>query len=94
MEFQARWRSRDAASVQGMMMRQGLLLAATGLAIGTVCALALTRLLESQLFEISPMDPLTYAVTPLVLISVAALAAFAPARRATRVDPVTALRWE
>jgi putative ABC transport system permease protein len=56
--------------------------------------LALTRLLQSQLFEISAMDPVTYVVTPLVLMSVAMLAAFVPARRATLVDPVTALRWE
>ena len=62
--------------------------------IGIRMALALTRLLRSQLFEISPMDPLTYAVTPVVLTTVAALAACVPARRATRVDPVIALRWE
>jgi predicted permease len=84
----------SAASVQRMLMRQGVTLALAGLAIGIVAALALTRLLRSQLFEISPMDPLTYAVTPLVLMAVAALAAYAPARRATRVDPVIALRWE
>jgi ABC-type antimicrobial peptide transport system permease subunit len=84
----------SAASVQKMLMRQGMTLAVAGLGIGMGCALALTRLLRSQLFEISPMDPVTYAVTPLVLISVAALAAFGPARKATRVDPAIALRWE
>jgi putative ABC transport system permease protein len=84
----------SASSVQRMLMRQGMTLAVAGLGIGIVSALALTRLLRSQLFEISPMDPLTYAVTPLVLIAVAALAALAPARRATRVDPAIALRWE
>ena len=75
-------------------MRQGVTLAVEGLGIGLVGALALTRLLRAQLFEISPMDPVTYAVTPLALMSVAALAAFVPARRATRVDPAIALRWE
>ena len=84
----------SAASVQRMLMRQGVTLAAVGLGIGIVAALALTRLLRAQLFEISPMDPLTYALTPLVLMGVAALAAFLPARRATRVDPVIALRCE
>jgi predicted permease len=84
----------SAAGVQRMLMRQGVALSAVGLGIGMACALALTRLLRSQLFEVSSMDPVTYAVTPLVLIVVAALAAWAPARRATRVDPVIALRWE
>ncbi len=84
----------SAAQVQGMLMRQGIALAAIGLAIGIAGALALTSLLRSQLFEVSPMDPVTYALTPILLMIVAALAAFIPARRATHVDPVTALRWE
>jgi putative ABC transport system permease protein len=84
----------SAAGVQRMLMRQGVTLAAAGLGIGIVCAVALTQMLRSQLFEISPMDPVTYALTPVVLMAVAALAAYAPARRATRVDPVVALRWE
>ncbi|HTS25459.1 MAG TPA: ABC transporter permease [Bryobacteraceae bacterium] len=82
------------SSVQSMLMRQGVTVAAAGLVIGIVGALSLTRLLRSQLFEISPADPVTYAITPLVLMSVAALAAFWPARRATKVDPAVALRWE
>jgi putative ABC transport system permease protein len=84
----------STASVQGMLMRQGMTLAGAGLVVGMVCALGLTRLLESQLFGISPRDPVTYIVTPLVLVAVAALAAFAPAHRATRVDPATVLRCE
>ncbi|HLK68360.1 MAG TPA: ABC transporter permease [Bryobacteraceae bacterium] len=84
----------SASSVQSLLLRQGVLLAVAGLGIGIVGALGLTRLLRSQLFEISPMDPITYVVTPLILMAVAAVAAFAPARRATRVDPVIALRWE
>jgi len=54
----------------------------------------LTRLLRSQLFEISPVDPMTYAITPLVLMAVAALATFLSAHRATRVDPGIVLRYE
>jgi putative ABC transport system permease protein len=84
----------SGAKVQRMLMRKGVMLAVTGLAIGIVTAVALTRFLRAELFAISAMDPVTYAVTPLVLLSVAALAAFVPARRATRVDPAIALRWE
>lgn len=84
----------SGASVQRMWLRQGIALAGAGLVIGMGGAFALTRLLRSQLFEVSPLDPATYAVTPLVLMAVAALAAFLPARRATRVDPVIALRCD
>ena len=84
----------STASVQAMLLRQGMILAVSGLAIGIGASLALTRLLESQLFAISPHDPLTYAVTPLVLLAVAMLAVFLPARRATRVDPAIVLRFE
>jgi putative ABC transport system permease protein len=81
-------------NVQGAMMRSGLTLAAAGLAIGIVAALRLTELLRSQLFGVTPMDPATYVTTAALLLTVAALAAWIPARRATRVDPLTALRWE
>jgi len=62
--------------------------------LGVVCALALTRLMGSLLFGVSPTDPLTFLVTALVLPAVAVLASFVPARRATRVDPMIALRCE
>jgi ABC-type lipoprotein release transport system permease subunit len=90
----ASWQDRFLAVLFMAFAALALTLAAVGLAIGVASALALTRLLQSQLFEISAMDPVTYVVTPLVLMSVAMLAAFVPARRATLVDPVTALRWE
>jgi len=84
----------STASVQGMLLRQGMALAVAGLAIGLAGALAMTRLLESQLYAISTSDPITYAVTPLVLLAVATLAVLVPARRATRVDPAIVLRSE
>ncbi|MGA2593002.1 MAG: FtsX-like permease family protein [Bryobacteraceae bacterium] len=83
-----------ASSVRRMIMRQGLTLAGAGVLVGGLAALALTRLLKSQLFEISPMDPATYAIALSMLMAVAAWAAFLPAHRATRVDPVIALRHE
>jgi putative ABC transport system permease protein len=83
-----------AGSVRRMLMREGVGLAGAGLCVGLMAALALTQLLKTQLYEISPRDPVTYIATPLALMAVAALAAFVPARRATRVDPVIALRCE
>src|SRR5262249_51656078 len=80
----------SVASVRGMVMRQGLALAATGLGAGLVAAVALPRLLKTQLYLISPLDPATYIAAPTVLMLVAAIAAFLPARRATRVDPIIA----
>ena len=80
------------AQVLGMVMRQGMATILVALAIGVVAALAATRLLAAQLFGVSATDPLTFVVVPLVLAAVAALACFVPARRASRVDPMVALR--
>ncbi|MGC2753533.1 MAG: FtsX-like permease family protein, partial [Candidatus Acidiferrum sp.] len=76
------------------VIRDGMLMAGTGVAVGTGCALALTRLLRSLLFQITPTDPATYSAVAVILVTVALLACFVPARRAMRVDPVVALRYE
>ena len=73
---------------------QGVALSALGVAAGTVAALALTRLLSKVLFGITATDPLTFAATAALLLLVAALASYWPARRAMRVDPIVALREE
>jgi putative ABC transport system permease protein len=83
--------SRD---VLGMVLRQGLLLIACGLIAGTAAALALTSLLKSLLFAVSPADPLTFSLVAALLSVVALTATYLPARRATRVDPVITLRYE
>jgi putative ABC transport system permease protein len=77
-----------------MFVRQGLLLAGIGAAVGVIAAAGLTRLMSSLLFGITPLDPLTYATVPVFLLAAAALASYVPARRATIVNPVEALRSE
>jgi ABC-type antimicrobial peptide transport system permease subunit len=77
-----------------MFVRYGLALAGVGVAIGLGAAAALTRLMKSLLFGISPLDPLTYTAVPVVLVAAAVLASYLPARRAAAVDPVEALKAE
>ena len=77
-----------------IVVGQALILTLIGLAIGLVGALALTRFLRSLLFEISPTDPLTFIAVPILLALVALLACYIPMRRAVRVDPMIALRYE
>jgi ABC-type lipoprotein release transport system permease subunit len=80
--------------VVGLVVRQGAMLTMIGLAAGLVAAPWLTRYLKSMLFDVSPFDPQIFLAVALVLAIIATLAAYLPARRATRVDPVIALRSE
>ncbi len=80
--------------VTNMVLRQGLVLSLGGLVVGLALALGLTRVMEGLLFDISPRDPVTFAMVPVVLIAVALMASYIPARRAARVDPMEALRAE
>ncbi len=82
------------ADVVRMVVRQGASLAAIGIALGIGGALALTRLLKTMVFGIDVADPLTFALAPVGLMLVVLLATFVPAVRATRISPVTALRYE
>jgi putative ABC transport system permease protein len=77
-----------------LVVGKGMVLAIVGLAIGLVASLALTRLMRSLLFEVTPTDWLTFVITSVVLLTVALLACYIPARRATKVDPLVALRYE
>jgi putative ABC transport system permease protein len=77
-----------------MVIRQGMALTLIGVALGTGGALWLTRFLASFLFGVKTVDPFAFVATPILLSVVALLSIWIPAKRATRVDPITALRFE
>jgi len=77
-----------------MILRQGAQMALVGVMIGVACAFALTRLMTNLLFGVTAHDPITYAAVAALLFVVALLACYIPARRAMRVDPIVALRYE
>jgi predicted permease len=81
-------------NIFGMILGQGARLAGLGVAIGIAVALGVTQMMSSFLYEVRPADPATFAVVCVILVSVAALACYLPARRATRVDPLVALRHD
>jgi predicted permease len=83
-----------SSNVLGMILGQGLRVTLVGVGVGVAGALALTRAIQSLLFGVTATDPLTFAGITLLLAGVAALACYVPARRATRVDPMIALRYE
>jgi putative ABC transport system permease protein len=83
-----------AGDILRQVVRQGMLPAVVGIAIGTAGAWAVTRFLSSLLFGVRPTDPMTFTLVPLLLATVALVACLIPARRATKVDPVVALRYE
>jgi len=81
-------------AVTGMVLRQGMLPAGAGVALGLAAALLLTRYLRTLLYHVAPVDPLTFAAMPVLLLLVAAAAVMIPALRASRIDPLEALRAE
>jgi ABC-type antimicrobial peptide transport system permease subunit len=87
----------ESGRVRWMMLREALAMAGAGIAIGVPCALVLAKTLSSlqdMLFGLKPNDPATVAVTAVLLLGVAAVAGFLPAQRATRIEPMSALRHE
>lgn len=81
-------------NILAMVVCQGAILAAMGAAAGLIASLFATHLVRSQLYGIGVTDPVTFVAVPMLLMGVALLASYLPARRATRVDPMVALRYE
>jgi ABC-type antimicrobial peptide transport system permease subunit len=84
----------QSADVVSMVVRHGFKLASLGLLLGAAAAFALTRLLRTVLYEVSPFDPASFAAVAIVLALIGLFACWLPARRATRVNPIEALRAE
>jgi predicted permease len=84
----------DRSEVLRMILRQGVTLAVSGVAVGVAAAFLLTRLMQSLLYEVQPADPLTFLVVPVILLVVSLIASYVPALRATKVSPLIALRTQ
>jgi ABC-type antimicrobial peptide transport system permease subunit len=84
----------STSQVSGLFLRRAALLSGIGIALGMAAAFGLTRLMSSLLFNVSPVDPLTYGAVAFVLVAIALFASYLPARRASGIDPTEALHWE
>jgi putative ABC transport system permease protein len=84
-------RARD---ILQLVVADGAKLAFLGIAVGIIAAFALTRMMATLLFDVKPTDPATFAIVALLLALVGLVASYIPARRATRVDPMVALRYD
>ena len=84
----------ERGSVLWLVLREVATMVGVGVAVGVPLSIALSRIVETQLFGLSPQDPIALAVAAIVLAGVALAAGYLPARRATRVDPMLALRYE
>ncbi|HEY6271566.1 MAG TPA: FtsX-like permease family protein [Terriglobales bacterium] len=84
----------ESGDILQLVLKRGVVTVLAGVVIGLAGALSLTRFLHSLLFDVSPLDPATYAGVAAMLVAVSLLACYIPARRATKVDPMVALRYE